>query len=248
MTAINARACASKDATHERTADQRRADAVVEIALAALDNPHLPTQHGQRPAVAITIAQSTLDGSDEQPAELQGYGPIPAPMGRRIAAQPGASVRHWTVDEHGRLLDHQPDTAATGSTGSAGIAGSTGIAGTDAYEPTAAITSQVIARDQRCIHPGCRRTARTCQLDHRIPWPDGPTDVTNLQPLCLRHHRMKHHSNWTVIKNPDGSYDWTSPTKHRYRYRPPELPVPTTHPQKTEPEPERDADTDPPPF
>ncbi|MEO8888044.1 MAG: hypothetical protein ABI301_01630 [Jatrophihabitantaceae bacterium] len=46
-----------------------------------------------------------------------------------------------------------------------------------------------------------------------------------------------------MIKNDDGSYDWTSPTKHTYRYRPPELPVPTA---ETPPEPA--IDYGPPPF
>ncbi|HEU5006469.1 MAG TPA: hypothetical protein VFT67_05830, partial [Jatrophihabitantaceae bacterium] len=59
-----------------------------------------------------------------------------------------------------------------------------------------------------------------------------------------RHHDLKHHSNWRLHKCPDGSYEWTSPTRHTYRYRPPELPVPETKPEPVEHEP----DDDPPPF
>jgi hypothetical protein len=224
MTALKARAC-TKEPGDQRTADQRRADAAVEIALAALDNPHLPTQHGLRPAVSITIAQSTLHGQDQQPAELAGYGPIPASMARRIAAQPGATVRYWLVDAAGRLLDQQPNRAATS---------------VERYQPTAAITRHVTTRDPHCVHPGCRRTALTCELDHRIPWPIGATSIQNLQPTCKRHHDLKHHSRWRVSKNDDGSYAWTSPTSHHYRYRPPELPIPT---RQTEPN-----DDDPAPF
>ncbi|MGH8961300.1 MAG: HNH endonuclease signature motif containing protein, partial [Jatrophihabitantaceae bacterium] len=62
-----------------------------------------------------------------------------------------------------------------------------------------------------------------------------------LQPLCKRHHDLKHHSRWQVHKQADGSYDWTSPAGHTYRYRPPELPAPQ---RETPPDP---AD-DPPPF
>jgi hypothetical protein len=73
--------------------------------------------------------------------------------------------------------------------------------------------------------PGCRRKAAGCELDHRVPYPAGGTNADNLQPLCARHHRMKHNSSWKIKKRPDGAYDWTSPAGHHYRYRPPELPV-----------------------
>jgi hypothetical protein len=231
MSAINARACTGIEASDGRTADQRRADAAVEIALSALDNPGLPTQHGLRPAVNITIAESTLKGLDEQPAELDGYGPIPADLGRRIATTPGATLRHWIVDAHGHLTDHQhPDPSPTSPAGER----------VDTYQPSARIARHVITRDQHCVHPGCRRKATTCHLDHRIPYPAGATSTDNLQPLCKRHHDLKHHSRWRVDKNDNGTYDWTSPTNHKYRYRPPELPVPT---RRSAP-----IDDEPPPF
>ena len=68
------------------------------------------------------------------------------------------------------------------------------------------------------------------------------TSTDNLQTLCTRHHKLKHHSSWRVQKHPDGSYEWTSPTRHTYRYRPPELPIPT---QPSTPD---QQDDDPPPF
>jgi hypothetical protein len=205
MTALNA--CSAKsEPGDERTADQRRADAAVELALAALADPNLPTAHGMRPAVSITVAATTLLGLDDQPAELAGYGPIPADLAIRISEDPTGTWTRLITDQAGRLLDYEART----------------------YRPPAALAEHVIARDQHCVHPGCRRKAITCHLDHRVPYPAGGTNAQNLQPLCKRHHDLKHHSNWTVDKNPDGSYDWVSPTKHRYRYRPPELPVPTS--------------------
>lgn len=111
------------------------------------------------------------------------------------------------------------------------------------YVPPASLARHMITRDQHCIHPGCRRRAWTCHLDHRTPWPDGPTSADNLQPLCRRHHLLKHHGNWTIHKNPDGSYQWTSPTRHTYRYRPPARPAP-----QPEPPPAPIEDDEPPPF
>ena len=65
-----------------RTIDQRRADALVEMASCVLADPHLSTAHGQKPAVQVTAALSTLMGLDDQPGELDGYGPITAAMAR----------------------------------------------------------------------------------------------------------------------------------------------------------------------
>ncbi|HEY3089901.1 MAG TPA: DUF222 domain-containing protein, partial [Jatrophihabitantaceae bacterium] len=62
--------------TDERSADQRRADALIDVFTRVLADPNLPEQHGQRPAINVTVPISTLLGRDEQPAELDGYGPI----------------------------------------------------------------------------------------------------------------------------------------------------------------------------
>jgi hypothetical protein len=196
------------DADDTRTADQRRADAIVDICSHALVLPGLPRQHGIKPAITVTVAASTLTGRDEQPAHLDGYGPIPADMARRLANLPGATRHHVAVDTDGRVLDLAVPAPAR------------------AYTPPVRIARHVIIRDQHCVMPGCRRRATNSELDHRIPWPTGPTSVQNLQPLCKRHHDLKHRSRWRVERCPDGSYHWTSPTRHTYRYRPPELPVP----------------------
>jgi hypothetical protein len=231
-TAIGARAVKT-DATDDRTADQRRADAIVEIAQAAFANPELVSSHGLRPAITITLAATTMAGLDEQPG-LIGAEPIPAELARRFARHPDARHYYQLVNHDGQLID-RPAVAGRPLR-------------TDSYTPTATIARHVIARDQYCVLPGCRRKAQHCQLDHRVPWPAGDTTATNLQTLCKRHHDLKHESSWQVRRDEDGTYAWTSPTKHTYRYRPPELPVPeppTPEPSALEPP---AADEDPPPF
>jgi len=64
--------------TDDRSADQRRADALVDVFARALADPSLPEQHGKRPAIQVTVPLSTLPGCDNQPAHLDGYGPITA--------------------------------------------------------------------------------------------------------------------------------------------------------------------------
>ncbi|MGI8881483.1 MAG: HNH endonuclease signature motif containing protein, partial [Jatrophihabitans sp.] len=107
----------------------------------------------------------------------------------------------------------------------------------------------IIARDQTCTFTSCTRPAVACDLDHRVSAKDGGTTCPgNLHPLCRRHHRCKHQTDWLPERQPDGSTIWTSPTGHEFRTQPD--PLPTT----IEPDvPEREAppvgeDPDPPPF
>jgi hypothetical protein len=72
-------------------------------------------------------------------------------------------------------------------------------------------------RDRTCVFPGCNR--RAVDLDHRIPWPLGPTSAENGQCLCRHHHRAKH-TVFRVTRNPDGSYTWTTRGHWRFHRRP----------------------------
>ncbi len=229
MTTLNAIA-AGKLPGEQRSADQRRADALVALASAALSGASLPSQQGRRPAVQVTVAATTLLGLDEQPGELDGYGPIPAAMARALAFDPTGTWRRLLTDPAGRLLDHGQTT----------------------YRPPQDLTDFLIARDRRCRFPGCSRPARRCHLDHQTPYgqPGGVTAPGNCQALCEHHHRLKHEGGWTVTGDPADELTWTSPTGHHYRSPPGQYPVPEPTPppseqpldEPTEPDPE------PPPF
>ncbi|WP_197522247.1 HNH endonuclease signature motif containing protein [Occultella aeris] len=86
----------------DRAIGARRADALTDLAREVLATGHtpdgnaLPTRQGARPHLFITVAQSTLDGDDDNAAHLEGYGPIPASMARAIASQATSST--VTVD------------------------------------------------------------------------------------------------------------------------------------------------------
>ncbi|HEX9040238.1 MAG TPA: HNH endonuclease signature motif containing protein [Trebonia sp.] len=49
-------------------------------------------------------------------------------------------------------------------------------------------------------------------LDHTVPWPDGPTDQGNLAPRCRTHHRAKQAPDWTVEQLAPGVSRWTLPS------------------------------------
>jgi hypothetical protein len=207
ITAVDALASVTS-ANDPRTPDQRRADALVDLGVAALHDPLLPKAQGMRPSIQVTVALSTLLGTDEQPGELAGHGPIPASVARRLAADETGTWRRLVTDPvTGQLLDYGHDT----------------------YRPPKDLAEFVIARDQTCTFPGCERPARRCDLDHRTPYREGgSTSSKNLGPLCERHHIGKHQADWTPTRDEDGATAWISPTKHIYRSCPPELPRDTT--------------------
>jgi len=79
----------------------------------------------------------------------------------------------------------------------------------------------VDARDTTCRWPGCTRPATSCDQDHRIPWPTGPTEAGNLQNLCRTHHRIKTHTpTLTVLDEQTGDTIVTTPSGHTHRRAP----------------------------
>ena len=73
------------------TIDQRRADAFADVFPGILDRQAtpdgtpLPRKHGQRVALQVSVAASTLLGLDDAPGYLGSYGPIPAQVARELA-------------------------------------------------------------------------------------------------------------------------------------------------------------------
>lgn len=211
--ALDAHAHALPTDGDDRTMDQKRADVLADLATLALNNAP-GTRQGQRPAVQVSVALSTLLELDDQPGELAGYGPIPAELARAIAADPSGTWRPLVTDRIGRLVDYDRKT----------------------YRPPADLRDTVLALYGTCTFPGCRNPACKGQLDHVVPYPDGPTAKHNLHPPCSRHHHLKHDGNWRVRRTSDGTVYWTSPSGREYETEPPAYPVDTT------------ADPDPPPY
>jgi hypothetical protein len=193
---------AAKAPGETRTADQRRADCLVDVFARVVGDPELPQQHGRRAAVQVTVALSTLLSCDENPAELDGYGPITAQAARRIAADETSTWQRLVTDPvNGQLVE----------------------LGRSTYRPPRDLADYVRARDRRCVFPGCRRSARHCEIDHADPWcTGGHTCEHNLHPLCTRHHHAKHNAGWQVRRLDDGSFRWTAPTGHIHIVPPPD--------------------------
>ena len=191
MTGIDAHAAAlPKDG---RTADQKRADVLADLGASMLASASVSWQ-GRKPAVQVSVALSTLLGADDQPGQLDGYGPIPASMAREIAHDPTGTWRRIVTDPLGRLIR----------------------CGTETYRPPAELRDHVIAEHKTCTFYGCRRQGCRGELDHIIPFPQRPGTVAeNLQPPCDRHHHAKHQTGWKVKKRTDGVV-WIAPTGRKY--------------------------------
>jgi hypothetical protein len=86
-----------------------------------------------------------------------------------------------------------------------------------------------------CRFPGCRHPAHRCDIDHSIPYPQGPTSADNLCCRCRHHHRLKHHSTWTIHHGENSTLTWTSPTGRHYTTQPEPILVPTSHHPTIEP-------------
>jgi hypothetical protein len=177
----------SKD---NRNIEMKRADALTEICgdlLARISDDYQP--HRRPVSINITMDLPTALGLADNPAELAGYGPIPASIARHLSSD--AKWRKFVTDPGtGNLLSF----------------------GRESYVPPQPLVDFLTARDRTCRFPGCSQPARVSDIDHAIPWEEGgETSPKNLGLLCRRHHRMKTHDGWKLESFADGSCKWSSP-------------------------------------
>ena len=178
----------------DRTIDQHRADALVELILGRGGRP----QERQRTEIQVTLSAQTLAGLSNQPGELAGHGPITAQHARELAHGDARWRRILFDDETGQVVDVARRPAEP------------------SYRPSADLARTITLRDATCRFPGCRRaaTGHGIDLDHTKPWPGGPTHATNLAALCRSHHYLKTHAGWTVNHHRDATLTWTTPNGH----------------------------------
>ena len=184
-----------------RSGDQRRADALVDMASAMLRSGELPTVHGERPHLVVTASIDALRGAPgAEPPELQGAGFIHPETARRLACD--ASVR---------LAVELPASPTGDRSFSVGRA---------SRSTPAAMRTAISLRDDGCRFPGCDRPIAWTDAHHMDHWvEDGETAVSNLLSLCRFHHRVVHEQGRDIRVRADGTTE-VSDSDARPRSRP----------------------------
>jgi Domain of unknown function (DUF222)/HNH endonuclease len=161
----------------ERTAKQRRADAVGELALHAMEQGTLPRRHSVKPHINLTMTLDGLKGAlGVPPADLELSLPISTRTAERIACDCTMS----------RIL----------------LADSMVIDVGRAKPTVSGPTRRALrVRDKGCRFTGCDRQVNLSSPHHIIPVArGGPGNLPNLVLLCYFHHRLVHEGGWQVIK------------------------------------------------
>ena len=155
-------------------------------------------KRGIKVAVVLLVPALTLLGRSDEPAVLEGYGPIDLDTAKELVGNATSFLRILTHPETGAFLS----------------------VGRERYRPPADLRTVLQLRDGTCRFPGCNRAARQSDLDHTIPFAEngqqGETRLTNMACLCAKNHRDKHEIGWQVSQNDDGILHWTSPTGLKY--------------------------------
>ncbi|WP_255470825.1 HNH endonuclease signature motif containing protein [Pseudarthrobacter sp. B4EP4b] len=151
-----------------------------------------------RAQVLVTVPVCSLMGLTDEPAMLDGHGPIPPSMARRLVADGAASFYRVLVDPRdGAPLE----------------------IGRTNYRVSKAMRQWLRLRDGKCPFPGCNNPSLDNEADHVLAWhKGGSTGISNLGQPCPKHHKLRHTSGWkptpASTTEPPG---WISPTGRHYK-------------------------------
>jgi hypothetical protein len=162
----------------ERTAAQRRHDALGEVVNHAMDQGTLPRRNGVRPHINLT---TTIEGLKNEvgapPADLELSLPISTRTLERITCD---STMSRVLLADSMVIDVGRATRT--------VSGPTRRA--------------LRTRDRGCRFTGCDRPVDWSNPHHIIHWArGGPSNLPNMVLLCHYHHRLVHEGGWQVIKS-----------------------------------------------
>ncbi|WP_251424013.1 HNH endonuclease signature motif containing protein [Pseudarthrobacter sp. NCCP-2145] len=205
---LNALSRAAQGPTEPRTLTQLSADHFAQAILTSGTNASIGDGAGIgtdltpssriRAQVLVTVPVLSLMGVTDEPAMLDGYGPIPASMARDLVANGADSFHRVLVDPRdGAPLE----------------------IGRSSYRVTKAMRNWLRLRDGQCPFPGCSNPSLDNEADHLLAWHHGgTTGISNLGQPCPKHHRLRHTSGWTpTAATKDEPPGWTSPTGRHYK-------------------------------
>jgi Domain of unknown function (DUF222)/HNH endonuclease len=181
------------DSEQREPADARRADALSEVAETYLNNNVSSGSTGDRYQVVVHVSAETSDAHIED-------GPhVSAETSRRVGCD--CSVIGILENDEGEPLSIGRKSRAIPS----------------------AIRRALRFRDKGCRFPGCTN-ARFVDGHHVKHWADGgETNLQNLVQLCRHHHRLVHEGGFGCKRLPDGSFEFTAPSRQLLDESPPRI-------------------------
>lgn len=186
-----------------RNVSERNGDGLAELLEYAERSAKLPSQGGEPPHCTVTMTLAQLlghDDSDDPPASLNNGRAISAAEARLIACD--AKIIPAVLGGASEVLD----------------------LGRAIRSASIGQRCALYLRDKGCVFPGCDRPPEWTQVHHIKEWcaQSGPTDIANLCLLCSYHHRLIHHSDWSIRMGDDGLPDvippaWLDPERRPRR-------------------------------
>lgn len=194
----------------ERSAEQRRADALVALAEHALTAPETAAGAAARPHVSVVLREQTFrtltralrEGATAQPAPERGATTSAEQLAAGLVGVPagtdedGATV---PASEVARLLCDCSLTRVVVDAESRPV-----DVGRTQRLYSGHLRRAVVARDGGCGWSGCGSPARWCEI-HHIRWWDrdrGVTSVENGITLCSYHHHVVHERDLSIVRHP----------------------------------------------
>jgi hypothetical protein len=207
--ALSAAADQARAAGDPRSRGQVMADTLVERVAGRAVSDGIPV------TVNLVMTERSLLTGDDEPAEVVGYGPIPAGTARDLLC------RHTEIEDPAgqawlrRLFTHPTTGELVAMQAKA-----------EGFPP--ALRQLLVFRDQTCRTPWCDAPVR--HADHARRRADGgETSAGNGQGLCEQCNYVKEADGWAAEEHASSGaghhvVQTTTPTGHRYRSRPPPLP------------------------
>lgn len=187
----------------ERSRGQVMADTLVERITGQSTADAVPVE------IQLVMTDRALLGQDNEPAELDGVGPLPAPLVRNwLRGDPTTSDTVKRAKAWIRRLFTSPDTRQ--------------LVAMDSHRRCfdGQLRRFVISADRTCRTPWCDAPIR--HVDHPVPVAQGgETTAANSQGLCEACNYTKEALGWVTILRPNRVVESITPTGHRYRSQPP---------------------------
>lgn len=195
----------------QRTASQRYADALVELARRQLGHGDLPAKNGVRPHLIVgATVQPTDASSGSDGGGGVGVGGAGGGGGIRLVDGRLAGGGMLADTSLARLACHATVTRIL-----FGADGHVLDLGRSQRVVSAAQWTALLLRDGGCVIPGHDCPAAYCEAHHLISWLDGgPTDLRNLAAVCTFGHTLVHERGYRlflddeqrwVLEKPDGT-------------------------------------------